>query len=100
MREQPANAFLQTLSDFHGIYVKFARIDRQLAALTTVEAIRSYAAANNGQLPAQLSDITETPVPLNPATGEPFEYRVDDGTATLSDSKFEFRLAYTIRIRK
>jgi hypothetical protein len=68
--------------------------------LTTVEAIRSYAAANNGELPAQLSDITETPVPLNPATGEPFEYRVDNGTATLSDSKSEGWLTYTIRIRK
>jgi hypothetical protein len=100
MREQPANPFLQTLSDFHGIYVRFARIDRLLAALTTVEAIRSYAAANNGELPAQLSDITDTPVPLNPATGEPFEYRTDNGTATLSDSKFESRLTYTIRIRK
>ncbi len=80
MRQQPANPFLQTLSDFHGIYVRFARIDRLLAALTTVEAIRSYAAANNGQLPAQLSDITDTPVPLNPATGESFEYRVENGT--------------------
>jgi hypothetical protein len=100
MREQPANPFLQTLSDFHGIYVKFARIDRQIAALTAVEAIRSYAAANSGELPAQLSDITDTPVPLNPATGATFEYRVDNGTATLSDSKSEGRLTFTIQIRK
>jgi hypothetical protein len=97
---QPANLFLQTLSNFHNAYWNFARVDRQLAALTAVEAIRSYAAANSGALPAQLSDITETPVPLNPATGKPFEYRVDNGTATLSDSNSEGPLTYTIRIRK
>jgi len=100
MREQPGNFFLQTLADFHRAYWSFSRIDRQIATLTAVEAIRSYAAANNGELPPQLADITDTPVPLNPATGEPFEYRVDNGTATLSDSKSEGRLTFTITIRK
>ena len=98
--QQPGNLFLQLLPWFHKAFWDFARTDRRLAALTAVEAIRSYAAANNGELPAQLSDIKDTPVPPNPATGEPFEYRVDNGTATLSDSKSEGRLTYTIRIRK
>lgn len=100
MREQPGNLFLQTLPNFQRAAWTFAWTDRRLAALTAVEAIRSYAAANGGELPAQLSDITDTPVPLNPATGQPFEYRVDNGVATLSDSRSEGRLTYTIRIRK
>jgi hypothetical protein len=78
----------------------FARSDRELAALTAVEALRSYAADHDGQLPAKLADVTETPVPENPATGEPFEYQLENGKATLSDSKFEPKLTYTVTIRK
>jgi hypothetical protein len=100
LHEQPANPFLQMLPSLHRAGRTFARIDRQLAALTAVEAIRSYAAANGGELPSQLADITDTPVPLNPATGKPFEYRVNNGTATLSDSWSEGSLSFTIKIRK
>jgi len=98
--EQPANPFLQMLPSLYRAGRSFAWNDRQLAALTAVEAIRSYAAANGGELPAQLTDITDTPVPLNPATGKPFDYRVNNGTATLSDSWSEGRLSFTIKIRK
>jgi hypothetical protein len=70
-----------------------------LAALTAVEALRTYAAAHDGKLPEQLSDVTETPVPDNPATGWPFEYHVESGMATLKDSQAEAPLVYTIRIR-
>lgn len=79
---------------------RYAETDRQLAALTAVEALRSYAAANGGKLPEKLTDVTATPIPENPATGEPFEYRVEDGVATLSDAKFEPALTYTVKIRK
>jgi len=51
-------------------------------------------------LPKRLEDVTETPVPENPATGRPFEYRVENGTATLSDSQSEEALTYTVKIRK
>ena len=67
-------------------YEKFARADRQLAALTAVEALRAYAAANGGKLPEQLDDVVETPVPANPMTGKPFTYAVSNGVATISDS--------------
>jgi hypothetical protein len=77
-----------------------ARTDRQTAALAAVEAIRSYAAANGGALPKSLDDVKETPVPENPATGKPFEYRVENDVATLSDTKSESPLTYTIKIRK
>ena len=59
------------------------RIDRRLAALRCVEAIRLYAAAHGGKLPATLGDIKEVPVPPDPYTGKPFVYRPGKGTATL-----------------
>ena len=60
------------------------RIDRQLDALRTIEAIRLHAAAHGGKLPATLAEITEVPVPIDPATGKPFEYKLEGTTATLS----------------
>src|SRR5262249_37623470 len=96
--EQPDNPFRGF--GFVTAIRKYVEADRQLAALTAVEALRSYAAANDGKLPAKLADVTATPVPENPATGAPFEYRVENGVATLSDTKFPPELTYTVRIRK
>jgi hypothetical protein len=81
----------------------YAQGDRTRAALTAVEALRSYAAAHDGHLPAALADVTDTPVPDNPVTGRPFEYRLANGTATLGDHDpllADRPLEYTIRIRK
>jgi hypothetical protein len=99
-KEQPANPFLYSTPSLHRGVWAFAKTDRQLAALTAVEAIRSYAAANGGALPKRLEDVIETPIPQNPATGKPFEYRVQDDVATLADTASEEPLTYTIRIRK
>jgi hypothetical protein len=66
------------------IKVQFAsaRTDRKINALRTVEAIRLYAAAH-GKLPENL-DALEVPVPTDPVTGRPFEYRMEGGTARLT----------------
>ena len=56
-REQPANPFTFALPTIYKAILNFARADRELAAMTTVEALRAYAAANNGKLPAHLEDI-------------------------------------------
>jgi hypothetical protein len=98
--QQRGNPFFQAGSEVHGVLWRYARADRQLAALMAVEAIRSYAAANGGKLPARLEDITDTPVPNNPATGKPFEYRVENESATLADTKSKDTLSYTVTIRK
>jgi hypothetical protein len=58
------------------------RLERDFAALQTLEAIRAHL-AETGSLPEKLSDITLLPLPLNPVTNEPFEYRLVDGKATL-----------------
>ena len=58
-------------------------IDRQLDAIQCIEAIRIYGAAH-GKFPAALNDITEAPVPLDVATGQPFGYRALGDHAILS----------------
>jgi hypothetical protein len=59
------------------------RLERHLALLRAIEALRIYAAAHGGQLPESLDQITEVPVPLDPGTGKAFEYHRDGATATL-----------------
>lgn len=59
------------------------RLQTHLSATQTIEALRMHAAANQGQLPRTLEEVTIVPVPLNPATDQPFEYQVADGVATL-----------------
>ena len=58
--------------------------DRRIAALRVIEAIRLYAASNQGNPPEQLNQITEVPVPDDPATGKPFEYRRDGAASVLT----------------
>jgi hypothetical protein len=99
--DQPANPFLNIIPALAKAARTFVRSDRMLAALTDVEAIRSYAAANNGNLPDSLSSITDTPALDNPMTGKPFNYQVKGDTATLSDPQpSQFPLSYTVRIRQ
>jgi hypothetical protein len=52
-----------------------AGLERQFAALRCLEAIRLYAAEHKGQLPANLAEIKDTPIPVCPVTGRPFDYR-------------------------
>jgi len=58
-------------------------IERRIAALRCVEAIRLYAVRHDGKLPESLGDITEVPIPENPFTGKPFPYRLEGNTAVL-----------------
>jgi hypothetical protein len=98
-QETPGTPFLPML-DLASAMVRFGVADRQRCVMVNVEALRSYAAANGGKLPTGLDDLMETPALENPLTGEPFEYTVKDGVATLSDSRSEIPLTYTIRIRQ
>jgi hypothetical protein len=59
------------------------RLERKLAALRTIEALRMYAAAHGGQLPDKLDEVTVVPVPNDPGSGRPFEYQRDGQTATI-----------------
>jgi len=59
------------------------RVDGTVAALRSIEALRHYAATHAGQLPAQLSDITDIVAPNDPATGKPFSYHRGGSKAML-----------------
>jgi hypothetical protein len=78
------------------------RLRWQTGGIQTLEAIRMHA-AEMGELPASLDQITVVPLPENPATGQPYEYRLDGDTGVLelptSDGfpsiswRFEIKLA-------
>lgn len=79
-------------------------LDRRVATLRVVEAIRLYAASHDGKLPGELSQIAEVPVPDDPATGKSFEYRQDGaaGVLVLPDAGMMGRPipGYRIMVRK
>ena len=60
-----------------------AKLDRQIAVLQTVEALRAHAAVHDGKLPATLAEMTDTPAPIDPTTGKPFIYKAEGNRATL-----------------
>jgi hypothetical protein len=83
------------------------RVDRRIAALRVVEAIRLYAAAHDGKLPASLTDIKDAKIPVDPLTGKAFEYQAVEKTAVLKGfippeemSRPNERLTYEVTIRK
>ncbi len=65
------------------LYSARAKVERKIAYLRCVEAVRAYAAAHDGKLPAALDAIKEVPLPLDPASGKAFEYTLDGAKATL-----------------
>ncbi|MHB1561241.1 MAG: hypothetical protein ACYC61_27665 [Isosphaeraceae bacterium] len=78
------------------------KVERRVAALRVIEAIRLHAAAHGGALPESLSEITEVPVPDDPATGEPFIYRAADDAGLLHGPRAGLPppwLSYRIAIR-
>jgi hypothetical protein len=70
-------------ASYRKVYAVVDRTDRRFSALMCVEALRLYA-AQNGKWPASLADVTDVPLPDDPATGKPFEYRVQDNKAVVS----------------
>ena len=65
------------------VMIAQTRLERKIAALRVIEAVRMHAAAHDGQLPENLSDITLVPVPDDPGTGKSFEYQRYGEIATL-----------------
>lgn len=89
------------------VQVSAARTDRQFAAARCVEALRIYAAGHDRKLPEHLTDIKEVPIPNDPVTGKPFEYRLEKDVAELVGPPLDGKswnnrqgLCYEIRIAK
>lgn len=101
---EPGNPFLRSgASLWFRFILTNARLDRTIAAFATVEALRAYAAAHDGRLPASLADCTDYPAPVNPATNQPFDYTLrPDGSALLTAPPLvtSYPLRYEIRIRR
>jgi hypothetical protein len=64
------------------VFMAQMRIERKLAALRVIEALRLHA-VNSKQLPNKLDDAQIVAVPNDPGTDKPFEYHLDGQTATL-----------------
>ena len=80
------------------------RLERRLAMLRTIEALRMHS-ASTGQLPDKLADVKIVPVPDDPGTSKPFEYTRDGNNATLAsrisgESLAVTGLRYQITLRK
>jgi hypothetical protein len=61
--------------------------DRRFAILRLIEALRLHAASHDGKLPDKLSDISEVPLPDDPVTTKPFEYRREGDKAFIQGPK-------------
>jgi hypothetical protein len=100
-----ANLPARLLSGVDRVMDRQAALERDLAALRVIEALRLHAAAHDGKLPARLADVTEVPVPDDPGTGRPFDYHLEGATATLisqvPDDPFPKNgIRYRVTIRK
>jgi hypothetical protein len=89
LRQGPSLDFLQStllllLPAVDKVYAAEVRTERRVASLRAVEAVRLYAAGHDGRLPAALADVTEVPVPADPATGRPFEYAAEGNRFTIN----------------
>ncbi len=76
--------FLSLSPALNSVRVAEVRMERMLDAYQIVEALRLYAADHEGKLPPNLEALTDSPAPLDPATGKPFAYQVEGNVATLS----------------
>ncbi len=56
---------------------------REVEVMRIVEALRDYAAEHGNKFPESLADIKSVPIPDNPMTGKPFNYRLDGEDAVL-----------------
>jgi hypothetical protein len=59
-----------------------ARNERRFACLRAVEALRLHASSKGGW-PKTLAEVEGVPVPVDPVTGEAFDYRVEGDVAVL-----------------
>ncbi len=72
--EEGANPFSALLPALNLTRLRLAQVDRSIAALRVIEAVRAYAAENDGRLPESLDDVKGSPLPSDPVSGKPFRF--------------------------
>jgi tetratricopeptide (TPR) repeat protein len=65
------------------VLVQMNYVDRKIAALQCIEALRLYAGTNDGKFPEKLIDITDIKVPVDPVTKKSFSYKSTGSEAVL-----------------
>jgi hypothetical protein len=58
-------------------------IDRMVAALQCIEALRLHAGIHDGKFPEKLSDVTDYKIPNDPVTKKSFSYTSTGSEAVL-----------------
>lgn len=58
-------------------------VDRKIAALQCIEALRLYAGSHDGKFPQMLSDVTDVKIPVDHVTQKPFSYKSTNSEAVL-----------------
>jgi hypothetical protein len=88
-------------------YEAHARGERTVAELQTLEAIRLHAATNNSKFPANLSEVTVVPVPMDPFYLKAFSYTPTEAGFVLTATPPAGEKAnlgnsreYTVKLRK
>ncbi|QEF97064.1 hypothetical protein Mal15_10990 [Stieleria maiorica] len=61
-----------------------AKVQRKVAVLRMIEAVRNHAASHGGNPPASIDAIEALPIPSDPATGTPFQYDSDGSTTRIA----------------
>jgi hypothetical protein len=81
------------------------RLEQRIALLRHVEALRLYAAEHDGKLPQTLAEIA-VPLPDDPVTGKPFQYKLEGTTAHVrgtppkgQEKNAGFNVHYEITVR-
>ncbi len=80
---QDSQPMLVILPAINNSFVSSVLLERRIALLRAVEALRLHATTHNS-FPQSLAEVTDIPVPNDPVTGLPFEYRLDTAAAVLS----------------
>lgn len=84
------------------IWLNVNELDRELAVLRCIEALRHYAAGHDKKLPSKWEDIPDLPIAVDPLSGERFGYQFvhDHVVITLAAIKGqkEWRQAHTYEI--
>jgi len=87
------------------VRVIMKRLDRNIAVLQCVEALRLHAGTAEGKFPKELSNITEVDVPRDPVTGEQFVYSLTGSKAVLegpapTGAEAEEALRYELNLKE
>ncbi len=78
------NLFLMALPAVAKCFERMASLDRDLAALCTIECIRGYAGEHGGKLPATLGELKDPPPPVDPFTGRLLDWKLGGEMGVLS----------------